>query len=165
MPIVKRNFTGAPSFMSRQHMARDAAEAKHLDRIDAGNIIKRRVRAAGMALSSVRDAASREWDRQNSPIPAPRAFGGREMHPSRVRILSQLVAELGWSDDPREACEPMPSLDDLAGEEMTRALAELAEAEADAAAYEANRAGLSIEEFQDRQRRKVLESEQKAAAI
>jgi hypothetical protein len=127
------------SHIARERLAKEAAEARHLDRTDEGNVLRRNVRAAHVGLVQVADVADREWHRANDPIPAPRAFGGALMHPTRVKALAKLLVDLGWPDDPKAPCEPVPTLEEVLAAATAEAKRELADAERAYAAYEAGK--------------------------
>lgn len=127
------------SYVQRERAAKDAREARIEDKLDLGNQLRRKVRAAHVGLVQVNDVADREWHKANDPIPAPRAFGGALMHPTRVKALAKLLVDLGWPDDPKAPCEPVPTLEETLAAATADAKAELAEAERAYAAYEAGK--------------------------
>ena len=158
--MMNRNHSGEPSYIARQHMARDAAEARHADRVNEANVLRRQARAAHVALTQVTAVAGRDWHAQNDPIPAPKAFGGLPMHPTRVAALTRLLADLGWSDDPREPCERVPTLAAMIEAATVGAKRDLSDAEHALLEYEADRAGFSsVDEYVADKRRRQLEAE------
>jgi len=160
MPISNRAYTSSSSFVARMNIAKDVADARHADKVDLGNRLRRQVRAEHVALTQVSVVADREWHAANDPVTGPAAVGGGRVHPSRVRALAAFVADQGWSDNPADPVEPIASLAETI-ETMTRESRErLAAAEAAMLEHDAARVGMTVEEFEADRRRRALEAEQ-----
>lgn len=124
------------SHIARERLAKEAAEARHLDRTDEGNILRRRVRTEMVALTQTANMADREWHKLHDPVSAPASVGRGQVHPSRAEALRRYAVEQGWSEDPLEPVVELPTLADLLEAATAETKARLAEAQAAYEAYE-----------------------------